>query len=51
MASWHADSVAAFGAALGPALAVEGPALVEVDMRSIGPYPVAFAGPPPPEKR
>ena len=37
---------AAFDAALQRALAHAGPAIVEVDMRAIGPYPVRFAGPP-----
>lgn len=36
----------AFDAALKRALAHSGPAIVEVDMRAIGPYPVRFAGPP-----
>jgi acetolactate synthase-1/2/3 large subunit len=37
---------AAFPAALGRALAVDGPAIVEVDMDAIGPYAHRFAGPP-----
>ena len=35
-----------FGPALETALGAKGPALVEVDMDSVGPYATAFAGPP-----
>jgi len=35
-----------FGAAFARALAVEGPAVVEIDMTAIGPYATRFAGPP-----
>jgi hypothetical protein len=35
-----------FDAALARAQAIRGPAIVEVDMTAIGPYPHRFAGPP-----
>jgi acetolactate synthase-1/2/3 large subunit len=35
-----------FGAALAAATAAHGPFLLEVDMRAIGPFATAFAGPP-----
>ena len=35
-----------FSPVLEQAFAQRGPVLVEVDMLSVGPYPVAFAGPP-----
>lgn len=44
MRSWHADSVQGVRAALLAAVAHPGPALVEVDMKAIG--PLEFAGPP-----
>jgi acetolactate synthase-1/2/3 large subunit len=37
---------AEFKSALAQAMATSGPALVEVDMHAVGPYPTAFAGPP-----
>jgi acetolactate synthase-1/2/3 large subunit len=40
------QSVAALESALGEALAHPGPALVEVDMAAIGPYPRYYAPPP-----
>jgi acetolactate synthase I/II/III large subunit len=40
-----------FANAMRAALSGRGPAMVEVDMESIGPYPVPFGGPPTGEKR
>jgi len=40
----------AFAAAFARALAVEGPAVVEIDMDAVGPYAKRFAGPPVSEK-
>lgn len=39
----HADE---FASAMRLALAQRGPAMIEVDMKSVGPYPVPFGGPP-----
>ena len=44
------DDLAAFPEAIAAAIAHDGPALVEVDMVRIGPFKVAFAGPPVPQK-
>ncbi|WP_254918233.1 thiamine pyrophosphate-dependent enzyme, partial [Zobellella denitrificans] len=44
LASWKAASLAEFEQAIGEAMAVQGPALVEVEMNGIG--PLNFAGPP-----
>lgn len=38
-----------FGEAISKALAINGPALVEVDMNAIGPFKKPFGGPPPPK--
>ena len=43
---WSVTAVSEFGATFREALAVNGPALVEVDMQVIGPFKVPFAGPP-----
>jgi len=40
------DSIEAFSDTMGEAVAIKGPAVVEVDMTSIGPFKSAFAGPP-----
>ena len=42
----HARSVDEFGKAFDAALAVQGPAVVEVDMTALGPFAKPFAGPP-----
>jgi acetolactate synthase-1/2/3 large subunit len=44
----HADE---FASAMRSALAQRGPSMIEVDMKSVGPYPVAFGGPPTPQSR
>ena len=38
-----------FGDAAAEAIARDGPALVEVDMKAVGPFKIPFAGPPPPK--
>ena len=43
---WNVTSISEFGEKFREALAVNGPALVEVDMQAIGPFKVPFAGPP-----
>jgi acetolactate synthase-1/2/3 large subunit len=43
---WKVDKPRDLGEAVSQALAVAGPALVEVDMVAIGPYPRYFAPPP-----
>ncbi len=43
---WLVQTPEAFGAAFESALAVDGPAVVEVDMIALGPYARSFAGPP-----
>ena len=43
---WRVGSISEFGEKFRAALAVSGPALVEVDMQAIGPFKVPFAGPP-----
>lgn len=42
---WRAGTVAAVGTALEAAFAVDGPALVEVDMQALGPFPTAALPP------
>jgi acetolactate synthase-1/2/3 large subunit len=44
----HVDE---FASAMRRALAEQGPSMIEVDMNSVGPYPVAFGGPPTSQKR
>lgn len=44
----HADE---FAGAMRSALAQRGPSMIEVDMKSVGPYPVAFGGPPTAQSR
>jgi acetolactate synthase-1/2/3 large subunit len=44
----HADE---FADAMRCALAQRGPSMIEVDMKSVGPYPVPFGGPPTPQSR
>ncbi|HEY7611232.1 MAG TPA: thiamine pyrophosphate-binding protein [Alphaproteobacteria bacterium] len=46
LAHRRAGSVAAFAEAFGAALAAPGPAIVEVDMKALGPFAKPFAGPP-----
>ena len=46
MPFFHSDTVAGVGAALTAAIAVDGPALLEVDMNAIGPFPAYFKPPP-----
>jgi acetolactate synthase I/II/III large subunit len=48
--TWHVASLDAFGEAITQAISVKGPRIVEIDMEAIGPYPVAFAGPPPSDR-
>jgi acetolactate synthase-1/2/3 large subunit len=43
---WRVDAAQHFGAAFTSALAVAGPALVEVDVTALAPYARQFAGPP-----
>lgn len=43
---WYAGTLAEFPAAIAAAVAHKGPALLEVDMTSIGPFASSFAGPP-----
>ncbi len=43
---WRVTDKASLGEPLSKALETAGPALVEVDMKSIGPFAQAFAGPP-----
>ena len=43
---WNVTSISEFGEKFREALAVNGPALVEVNMQAIGPFKVPFAGPP-----
>ncbi len=50
MPYWKVDKVTGFGPAMTEAIAHPGPALVEVDMAAIGPYPRYFAPPPFAEK-
>ncbi|MFC6669854.1 thiamine pyrophosphate-binding protein [Marinobacterium aestuariivivens] len=44
MPSWQVGSVEAFASAIKEAIAIDGPAVIEVDMHSVG--PLNFAGPP-----
>ncbi|WP_221795725.1 thiamine pyrophosphate-binding protein [Oceanobacter mangrovi] len=44
MASWQVGSVEEFSAAIEAAIALDGPAVIEVDMSKVG--PLEFAGPP-----
>jgi acetolactate synthase-1/2/3 large subunit len=44
----HVDE---FPGAMRLALVQRGPSMIEVDMKSVGPYPVAFGGPPTPQSR
>jgi acetolactate synthase-1/2/3 large subunit len=46
VARWLVQTPEAFGAAFESALAVDGPAVVEVDMDALGPFARPFAGPP-----
>ncbi len=46
MAHAKVSRVEDFQAALDAAMAVKGPALIEVDMLAIGPFAESFAGPP-----
>ena len=46
MPFFHSDTVAGVGPALEAALAVDGPAMVEVDMSAIGAYPTYYKPPP-----
>jgi acetolactate synthase-1/2/3 large subunit len=48
IAFWRAGTLDAFGTAAAEAMAHKGPALIEVDMAELGPFPTQFAGPPPP---
>ena len=43
---WRVSAVTEFGEKFREAISVNGPALVEVDMQTIGPFKVPFAGPP-----
>lgn len=45
-AHWKVTSEADFKSVIEEAVAVPGPAIVEIDMVAIGPYKVAFGGPP-----
>jgi acetolactate synthase-1/2/3 large subunit len=44
MPSWQVGSVEEFASAIQEAIAIEGPAVIEVDMHRVG--PLNFAGPP-----
>ena len=46
MPYWSVTAVSEFGEIFREALSVKGPALVEVEMQTIGPFKVPFAGPP-----
>ena len=46
MPYWSVTAVSEFGEKFREALSVKGPALVEVEMQTIGPFKVPFAGPP-----
>ena len=46
MPYWSVTAVSEFGEKFQEALSVKGPALVEVEMQTIGPFKVPFAGPP-----
>ena len=43
---WGVDDAKDLADAFGQALAAKGPAMVEIDMKAIGPFAHAFAGPP-----
>jgi acetolactate synthase-1/2/3 large subunit len=49
MAHERVSDPAGFAAAFARALAVDGPAIVEIDMTAVGPYAKRFAGPPVPK--